>query len=59
VLEPYDAGSSYSNFTEARVDPAEFFPADTYRRLRDVKSAVDPDDLFQANHPIPPVAERE
>jgi FAD/FMN-containing dehydrogenase len=59
VLEPYDAGTSYSNFTESKVDPALFFGADAYRRLRDVKAAVDPDDLFQANHPISPAAERE
>jgi FAD/FMN-containing dehydrogenase len=54
ALEPYDTGRQYLNFTEeARTDPAAFYRADAYRRLRAVKSAVDPDSVFRANHPIP------
>jgi hypothetical protein len=53
TLRPYRSGS-YLNFEEEAADPASFYGADTYRRLRTVKAAVDPDELFLANHPIPP-----
>jgi FAD/FMN-containing dehydrogenase len=54
ALEPYDTGRQYLNFAdEAGTDPSAFYRADAYRRLRAVKAAVDPDDLFRANHPIP------
>jgi FAD/FMN-containing dehydrogenase len=45
---------SYLNFEEDPADPASFYGADTYRRLRAVKAAVDPDELILSNHPIPP-----
>jgi FAD/FMN-containing dehydrogenase len=54
ALAPYDAGRRYLNFTDHRTDPARFFSPQAYRRLRAVKAAVDPDELFRANHPIPP-----
>jgi len=47
-------GGSYLNFEEDRVDPASFYGAETYRRLRALKAAVDPDELLRANHAIPP-----
>ena len=53
VLEPHRVGS-YLNFEEETVDPAAFYGAETYVRLREVKAAVDPDELIRANHPIPP-----
>jgi FAD/FMN-containing dehydrogenase len=53
ALAPYRAGR-YLNFEESQADPAGFYAPDTYRRLREVKAAVDPDELFRANHPIPP-----
>jgi hypothetical protein len=53
ALTPYDTGRQYLNFTEEHTDPATFYRADAYRRLRAVKAAVDPDDVFRANHPIP------
>jgi FAD/FMN-containing dehydrogenase len=52
-LRPERSGS-YLNFEEDPADPASFFGAETYGRLRDVKAAFDPDELFLANHPIPP-----
>ena len=55
TLRPYRTGS-YLNFEEDPADPASFYGADTYRRLRAVKAAVDPDELFRANHTIPPAA---
>jgi hypothetical protein len=30
------------------------FSEETYRRLREVKSKYDPDNVIQANHEIPP-----
>ena len=53
ALRPYRSGS-YLNFEEEAADAASFFGEETYRRLRAVKAAVDPDELFRANHPIPP-----
>ena len=54
ALGPYDNGRQYLNFTEEHTDPARFYPPHTYRRLRAVRRAYDPDDLIRANHPIPP-----
>ena len=52
ALNPYDTGRQYLNFTEEETDPATFYRADAYRRLRAVKAAVDPNGVFRANHPI-------
>jgi FAD/FMN-containing dehydrogenase len=56
ALAPYDTGRQYLNFTEARTDVAGFYTEDAYARLRDVKAAVDPENVFRANHPIPAAA---
>jgi Berberine and berberine like len=53
-LAPWAAPYMYLNFADTRRDPASFWEAQAYRRLRRVKSAVDPGDLIRANHPIPP-----
>ncbi|HET9214591.1 MAG TPA: FAD-binding oxidoreductase [Gaiellaceae bacterium] len=53
ALRPYRSGS-YLNFEEEAADPAAFYGEATYRRLRAVKADVDQDELFLANHPIPP-----
>jgi hypothetical protein len=53
ALAEWDGGR-FLTFTERTVDPGRMFPHDTYRRLREVKAMYDPDDLFQANHEIPP-----
>ena len=53
ALAPYDTGRQYLNFTEASTDPARFYRPDVFHRLRAVKAAYDPDNLFRANHPIP------
>ena len=52
ALMPYDTGRQYLNFTEEETDPATFYRADAYRRLRAMKTAVDPGGVFRANHPI-------
>ena len=54
ALGPYDNGRSYLNFAERRTDPARFYAPAVHRRLREVKRAFDPGDLFRANHPIAP-----
>ncbi|MDX6533031.1 MAG: hypothetical protein QOF68_775 [Gaiellales bacterium] len=51
---PADNGRQYLNFTEEKSDPATFYKPDNYRRLREVKRAFDPTDIFRANHPIAP-----
>jgi hypothetical protein len=53
ALAPYDNGRQYLNFTEAETDPARFYTADAYARLREVRAAVDPGEVFRSNHPIP------
>jgi FAD binding domain/Berberine and berberine like len=53
ALAPWAAGRLL-NFAERSVDPAGMFTDETYRRLRQVKSKYDPDNLIQANHEIPP-----
>ena len=54
ALGPYDNGREYLNFTERPTDPARFYTPAVYRRLREVKGAVRPADVFRANHPIVP-----
>ena len=56
ALRPWDAGQRYLNFAERPVDARDAYPvAGTYARLRAVKTLVDPEDLFRANHPIEPI----
>jgi hypothetical protein len=53
ALAPWDAGR-FLNFTDRLTDPSRMFSEEAYRRLREVKSSYDPDDVIQANHEIPP-----
>jgi hypothetical protein len=55
ALTEWDAGRRYLNFSERPVDTRCAYSAAAYRRLRAVKTLVDPDDLFRANHPIAPI----
>jgi FAD/FMN-containing dehydrogenase len=55
ALAPWDAGKRYLNFAERRFDTRAAFSAGTYARLRAVKTLVDPENLFRANHPIEPI----
>jgi Berberine and berberine like len=55
-LAPYATGGSFLNFLgDAGKTEAAYTP-DDYRRLREVKAAYDPDNVFAANHNIPPAA---
>ena len=51
----WDAGRRYLNFTESAIDTRRAFSGQAYRRLQAVKTLVDPDDVFRANHPIAPI----
>jgi FAD/FMN-containing dehydrogenase len=54
ALAPWDTGRRYLNFSEERTEPARFFAPAVEEQLRAVKAAVDPGDLFRANHRIAP-----
>jgi hypothetical protein len=53
ALEPWDGGR-FLNFTERPGHVGRMFADETYRRLCEVKSKYDPDNIIQANHEIPP-----
>jgi hypothetical protein len=46
------SASCYLNFTERSIDTRSDA---AYRRLQAVRTLVDPDDVFRANHPIAPI----
>ena len=52
ALAPWDAGLTFLNFMERPTDPQRFFLPDVHRRLQEIKTGIDPDDLLQANHPV-------
>jgi FAD/FMN-containing dehydrogenase len=52
AMAKWDAGTAYMNFAEDTVDPATFYSADGYARLRRVKAEVDPTGVFRGNHAI-------
>jgi FAD/FMN-containing dehydrogenase len=51
AFAPYEAGK-YLNFVEKKAGADTFFAADTLQRLRDVKVAYDPENVFRANHEL-------
>ena len=53
ALAPWESTRTYLGFAERPVDPARFYTAETYGRLRSVKATYDPTELFLSNHPIP------
>ena len=54
ALRPWAARQMYLNLACTRRDPASFWSAEAYDRLRRIKAAVDPDNLIRSNHPVPP-----
>lgn len=54
ALARWEADRTYFNFTERSVDGGDLYPAETHRRLREVKALYDADELFEAVHPITP-----
>jgi len=55
AVAAWDAGTRYLNFVEDPVPASTFFDAQTYARLRGVKTRYDASDRIMANHPIPPI----
>jgi hypothetical protein len=53
TLAPHKVGD-YPNFVMRPTDAGDFFDTDTWERLRRVKSAYDPENLFRGNHQVPP-----
>jgi FAD/FMN-containing dehydrogenase len=58
ALSRWDAGRMYLNFAEEPRSGRSLFGEDGYARLRRVKTEVDPDNLFHANHQVEPAERR-
>jgi FAD/FMN-containing dehydrogenase len=54
AMAEWDAGRGYLNFEESSVSSRSFYDEVTHRRLRRIKTQVDPGDIFVSNHPIAP-----
>ena len=52
-MSAYATGKEYLNFVEKPVDPAAFYGAEDYARLRAIRAAVDPGGMMVGNHPVP------
>ena len=52
-LDPYASGSAYLNFAESPTDTQIAYSRDAYRQLCGIRSGVDPDNVFAANHTVP------
>jgi hypothetical protein len=52
ALARYDSGREYLNFAEHSTDPRRLWSPMAYRRLRRIKRAHDPLDIFRSNHPV-------
>jgi hypothetical protein len=53
-LRPHSTGGSFLNFLGDASRTADAYTDGDYARLRQVKAAYDPDNVFAANHNIPP-----
>jgi FAD/FMN-containing dehydrogenase len=53
ALAPFANGREYLNFAENPVDSRAAYGADVWTQLTGIRSAVDPDGVFTANHPVP------
>jgi FAD binding domain-containing protein len=54
-VEPWTARHTYLNFAETGREQGAFWSEQAHRRLCQVKSAFDPQQLLRSNHPIVPV----
>ena len=54
ALAPWEAETTYLNFAEREVAGDRIFGPYAHHRLRAVKAAYDPADLFRSNQPIEP-----
>jgi FAD/FMN-containing dehydrogenase len=53
-LEPHTTGGTFLNFLGDAARTADAYTSDDLRRLREIKAAYDPDNVFGANHNIAP-----
>ena len=53
ALSPWDNGRPYLNFSETPVDVRSAYAEGTWKQLSGIRSAVDPNGTFVANHPVP------
>jgi FAD/FMN-containing dehydrogenase len=53
ALEPWSNGRHYLNFAENVVDPRAAYQGSAWTQLAGIRSAVDPEGVFAANHPVP------
>ena len=53
ALAPWSSSRTYLNFAEDAVDAKTGFGEVTWTQLKGIRSALDPDDRFLANHRIP------
>jgi hypothetical protein len=53
AMSTYSSGRDYLNFAESAVDVRKSFPPETWRRLKGIRSAVDPAGHLLANHQVP------
>jgi FAD/FMN-containing dehydrogenase len=58
ALLRWDSGRMYLNFAEGARSGRSLFGEDGYARMRRVKTEVDPDNLFHANHQVEPAERR-
>jgi hypothetical protein len=54
AMAPWAASQRFFNLSETSRPAGSFWPKPTFERLRQVKAAVDPDNIVRANHPVPP-----
>ena len=54
AAEQHTTGGSFLNFLGDAARTQDAYTAADYRRLREVKAAYDPGNVFAANHNIPP-----
>jgi FAD/FMN-containing dehydrogenase len=54
ALRPYATGGSFLNFLADPSRTESAYTPENYRRLREVKAAYDPENVFRLNHNIPP-----
>jgi FAD/FMN-containing dehydrogenase len=53
ALDPWSNDRQYLNFAEDAVDPRAAYQESAWTQLAGIRSAVDPEGTFVANHPVP------
>jgi hypothetical protein len=54
TLAPWRADFNYYNFVESNAGADEVLPADSYRRMREIKAKYDPGEMIVSAHPVRP-----